>query len=195
MASVKAKSARAGKGSRSDQLTRESLVSREISYLLGRLRSEIRTRGFTQARVARALGLSPSTLSAFLLGRSSGPLDRILLICDVIGLPWEKLFLHREATADQELQILLDTRGYPHGLFGELDEAGLVSAARGLLAAAEKRLRGLSAAELNHLNKLVRWCRAYVAVDRRAWRRPGGRRRRFMSAHHQPSEGRSCRVL
>ncbi len=191
IASGKKKSARAGKASH--QLTRERAVSREISYLLDRLRLEIKTRGFTQARVARALGLSPSTLSAFLLGKRSGPLDRVLLICHVIGLSSAELFLRRGATAEQQLQILLQTRRYPHELLGELDEAARVSAARELQAAAEKRLRGMSASERNYLNKLVRWCRACVAADRPARRRPGGRRRRCMSAHHQ--EGRSCRVL
>ena len=170
MASAKTKSER-------HQLTRESSVSREICYLRDRLRLEIKLRGFTQARVARELGLSRSTLSAFLLGRRSGPLERVLLICHVIGLPSEELFLRRAATAEQQLQVLLDTRRYPHQLLGDLDDAERVSTARGLLAAAEKVQRGMSAAERNHLNKVARWCQACIAVDKRAVRRPGGRRR------------------
>ncbi|MCP4653843.1 MAG: helix-turn-helix transcriptional regulator [bacterium] len=172
-------------------------MARAITELLGRLRTAIKTRGLTQARVARDLGLSPSTLSAFLRGKTSGPLDRVLLICDVIGLPSEELFLHRASTAEQQLQILLDTRGHPNHLLGRLDQAAVISAARGLLAAAQKRQQVMGAAERNHLNKVVRWCEATIAVDKRAQRRPAGavgHGGNSCPRNCPPAEGRSCRV-
>lgn len=152
---------------------RQAAVAQEITGLLQRLRTEIKTRGFTQDLVARDLGWSPSALSALLHGKKVLRAEHVLLICAVIDSPPEDLFGSREPTAEQNLQRLLETRGNPAQVLGGIDEAALMSAARGLLEAAGKRLERLTASDRSYLQKVVKWCECSIALDKRAKRRRG----------------------
>jgi len=176
MPAAKTRRTAAGEPSPDQRPARERAVAREITFLLRRLRTKIKTQGFTQKGVAGALGWNPSALSDVLHGQASVPLDRVLLICRVIGLTSAELFLDHESPAEQHLQLLLETRKHPGQVLSRVDEAELMSATRELLAAAEKRLELLSASERSYLAKVVRWCEASIALDKQARRRRSGQR-------------------
>ncbi len=166
---------------------RLAAVAGEITTVLQRLKTEIKTRGFTQDRVARELGWTPSTLSGLLLGKHAVHLEHVLLICSVIESPPEELFSSRDPTAEQQLQRLLETRGNPAQVLGGVDEAALMSAARGLLEAAGKRLEERTASERAYLKKVVRWCECSIVLDKRAEQRRAEIARKGVATHlHEP---------
>lgn len=61
------------------------------------------TRGTTPYKVARRAGISTSTVSCFLAGKTMPRMDTMLMLCDELGIPISDFFDERELE-DQQTQ-------------------------------------------------------------------------------------------